>query len=419
MIIIHILIFAFLYRLAIKLHGNNFLNTVALSILVASLSFLIPAIFYSYDSVYAHPSVENGFINLNLLFYIEAYFLLFIVFTINIVSIPSFNFNIYKSYIFPIFYIIISIISIKEGLFFLDVTQNNSGNTYLALISFLRGSLFLLGLYTLVNYKSVYLIPYLTYHAIYTGLSGSKGGILFVLLFVVIYYFQDKKIFSLRNLKYYLLMFISLPIIFYIVTAYRTFSGIQGDGSGVLVDYEGFMLYILDTYNINDIYYYLVKRADQIGLFQMTYNNFDGTDFLMGKSFELIPNHLLPSFIFPEKMIVQDLYGPAFTEKIIGEELGHTVIGLAPPIEAYINFSILGFVIGALHGIIYNVFYQLMQNKRDSNFFIAFFSANFFIVSDGFLSVYIASYIKNVIYLILFILFANLFVGGIRWLIRQ
>ncbi len=308
MIIIHILIFAFLYRLAIKLHGNNFLNTVALSILVASLSFLIPAIFYSYDSVYAHPSVENGFINLNLLFYIEAYFLLFIVFTINIVSIPSFNFNIYKSYIFPIFYIIISIISIKEGLFFLDVTQNNSGNTYLALISFLRGSLFLLGLYTLVNYKSVYLIPYLTYHAIYTGLSGSKGGILFVLLFVVIYYFQDKKIFSLRNLKYYLLMFISLPIIFYIVTAYRTFSGIQGDGSGVLVDYEGFMLYILDTYNINDIYYYLVKRADQIGLFQMTYNNFDGTDFLMGKSFELIPNHLLPSFIFPEKMIVQDLY---------------------------------------------------------------------------------------------------------------
>ena len=412
MIVIHIFIFSYLLYLSIKLHGNNFLNTIALSVMIGVLSYLAPVLFYIYDNKYINFHVENGVLETNLLFYIESYFLVFILFTAKYIKIPSYSFNIYKSNLYPIIYIIFSIIKFLFGNFYLDVTNANSGNMYFTIMSILMGIFFILGLYTLATNRSKFTLPFILYYVIYAALSGSKGGIFFSFFFILIYYFQDKKIFTLKNLKYYLLIFIVMPPILYSVTAYRAEYAFQGDGKRTEfhdISNVEILSQISNRFNISDVYFYIIDRADHIAIMQMAYNQYNDDDFLLGSSYEIIPNAFLPSILFPDRVNVQDYYGTQLTEKVVGSKIGNTVIGLSPAVEAFINFSFLGFLVGALHGFIYNVLFQLLKNKNDNNFMIAYFSITFFIMSDTFLTTSLAFMIKDLIFLVVFISFINVF----------
>jgi hypothetical protein len=243
--------------------------------------------------------------------------------------------------------------------------------------------------------------------------GGSKGGILFAFIFILIYYFQDEKIFSLKNLKYYLLICIIMPLIFYSVTAYRTLYQLHGDGQRTeIYDTSNveIMSQLLNEFDISNVYYYMISRADNISVMQMAYNQYDDDDFLLGSAYEIIPNYFLPSILFPDKVKTQDYYGTQLTEKVWGVKMGNTTIGLSPAVEAFINFSFLGFLVGALHGFIYNILFQLLKNKNDNNFMIAYFGISFFIMSDVFLSTSLSFMIKDLIYLVVFISIINVFI---------
>ena len=405
MIAVHILIFSSLLYLAVKIHGNNFLNTVALSVVIGMLCFLMPAIFYVYDNKYINNHVENGFLDINLLFYIESYFLAFILFSAKFYKIPAYQFNITRSNIYPALYIIFSLITFKYGSYYLDVTNSAiNNNKFISYSLALRGIFFILGLYVLTANKSKYTVYFILYYIIYTSFSGSKGGILFALSFIVIYYFQDKKMFSFKSIKYYVLVFLTVPFLFYSVTMYRAIYQFKGDGKRADLSQTSYIKLAKlasDNFDIVDVYSQILTRADNISVMQMAYNQYNDDDFLLGSVYEIIPNHFLPSVLFPEKVKFQKYYGTQLTEKIWGAKVGNTVIGLSPPVEAYINFYFFGFLVGIVHGLIYNVLFQLLKNKRDNNFMIAYFSILFFILSDGFLSTSLAIMLKDLVYLVI------------------
>lgn len=412
MIVVHILIFALLFYLSIKLHGNKFLNTVALSISFAVLLYLAPVSFYLYDSKYINPLIENGVLDMNLLFYIEGYLFLFIIFSVKFIKIPKLELNIRKSNIYPILFICLSISKYLFGNFYIDVTAGNSENLYDRITSIFMGFFFFLSLYTLATNRSKFVLPFLLYYAMYGALSGSKGAMFFSLIFIIIYYFQNEKIFSFKNLKYYLLLIVIVPPMLYSVTAYRSEYDFKADGTRVDFHERSsseIVSRMLDRYSFNEVYYYIFKRADHVAILQMAHNQYDDDDFLLGTSYEIIPNYFLPKFIFPDRVDVHDYYGTQLTEKVLGQKIGNTVIGLSPAVEAFINFSFFGVLVGALHGLIYNIIFQLFRNRDDDNFLIAYFGSSFFILTDTFLSTSLVFMLKDLIVFALFIFIINLF----------
>jgi hypothetical protein len=232
-------------------------------------------------------------------------------------------------------------------------------------------------------------------------LSGSKGGLLFVFIFILIYYFQEYKIFCLKNIKYLLIISILLPSLFFVITFYRGIYDFQGNGSINNSNISTKIVKSVDNFHLKDIYYSIIKRVDQASVMQMAYNNYNYNDFLEGASYIILPNYFLPSFIFKDKVKVSDYYGTQLTEKVFGEKVGYTVIGLSPPVEAYINFSFFGILVGAVHGLVYNILFQLLNNKKDNNFMIAYYGISFFIISDTFLTTSLAYMLKELFYLII------------------